>query len=102
MVFIDHCYSGGIGPELMGLSNSQYIYCTTTCTADGYGWDDPTHNNGAWTYYFLDFSWQSHFGNNAGQSMETVYDYAAANYNHSGGDAPMEFDGNTGSSFYMN
>jgi hypothetical protein len=101
-VFIDHCYSGGMGPELMGLSNSQYIYCTTTCTEDGYGWDDPTHQNGAWTYYFLDFSWQSHFGNNAGQSMETVFDYAAANYNHSGGDAPMEFDGNTGSSFTLN
>jgi hypothetical protein len=100
-VFIDHCYSGGMGPELMSLSNSQYIYCTTTCTEDGYGYDDSQHSNGAWTYYFLDYTWQSHFSGNQGQSMESIFDYAAANYPHSGGDAAMEFDGST-SSFYLN
>jgi hypothetical protein len=87
-VFIDHCYSGGMGPELMALSNSADIYCATTCTEDGYGWDDPTHNNGMWTYYFLDYAWQSHYSNNAGQSMESIFTYAHDNYSKSGGDEP--------------
>jgi hypothetical protein len=99
-VFIDHCYSGGMGPELMSLSISQYIYCATTCTEDGYGWDDPTHQNGMWTYYFLDYSWQSHFGNNPNQSMESIFDYAHDNYPKSGGDEPQEFDGSS-SYFYL-
>jgi hypothetical protein len=101
-VFIDHCYSGGMGPELMALSNSQYIYCTTTCTDDGYGYDDPTHNNGAWTYYFLDYSWQQHYGSDPYVSMETVFTYAHDNYPHTGGDEPQEFDGDTSSYFYLN
>jgi hypothetical protein len=100
-VFIDHCYSGGMGPELMALSNSDYIYVATTCTEDGYGWDDGTHQNGMWTYYFLDFAWQSHFGGNPSEPMETVFDYALANYPKSGGDTPQEFDGNTGAYFYL-
>ena len=100
-VFIDHCYSGGMGPELMALSNNDYIYCTTTCTDDGYGYDDPSHQNGAWTYYFLAYSWQSHYGGDAGDAMETVFDYALAAYPHSGGDTPQEFDGNSGSNFYL-
>jgi hypothetical protein len=97
-VFIDHCYSGGMGPELMALSISQYIYCTTTCTEDGYGYDDPTHQNGAWTYEFL----EKYLVGNPTWSMEYTYDQASASYPHSGGDACMEFDGNTGSSFYLN
>jgi hypothetical protein len=96
-VFIDHCYSGGMGPELMALSISNYIYCTTTCTEDGYGWDDPTHQNGAWTYEFL----EKYLAGNPTWSMEYTYDQASATYPHSGGDACMEFDGNTGSSFYL-
>jgi hypothetical protein len=100
-VFIDHCYSGGMGPELMSLSNNDYIYCTTTCTEDGYGYDDSSHQNGAWTYYFLEYSWINHYGGSASTSMETVFDYALSNYPHSGGDTPQEFDGYTGSSFYL-
>jgi len=100
-VLIDHCYSGGMGPEVMGLANKANIYMTTTCTENGYGYDDSAHLNGAWTYYFLAYSWQSHFGNNAHEEMEDVFDYALANYPYSGGDTPMEFDGNTGSYFYL-
>jgi hypothetical protein len=100
-VFIDHCYSGGMGPELMALSNSQYIYCTTTCTDDGYGYDDSQHQNGAWTYYFLAYSWQNYYGGDAGDNMEKVFTYAHNNYPHSGGDEPQEFDGNSGSYFYL-
>lgn len=94
MVFIDHCFSGGIGPELMSLS--QKIYCTTTCTEDGYGYDDPDHHNGAWTYEFLERYWV----NSPTSSAESIYDQASATYPHTGGDACMEFDGFTGS-FYL-
>ena len=93
LVFIDHCYSGGMGPELMNLS--QKIYCTTTCTEDGYGYDEPTHQNGAWTYEFLEKYWVG----SPTSSAESIYDQASASYPHSGGDACMEFDGFPGS-FY--
>ncbi|XEO77682.1 hypothetical protein WKT22_02712 [Candidatus Lokiarchaeum ossiferum] len=100
-VFIDHCYSGGIGPELMAMPNSNNVYCTTTCTEDGYGYDDSAHNNGAWTYYFLEYTLINHFGSSATTTMEAAFDYAASVYPHSGGDAPMEFDGNSGSYFTL-
>jgi hypothetical protein len=95
--FIDHCYSGGIGPEVMAMSNAQYVYCTTTCTEDGYGYDDSSHSNGAWTYEFLEKYWAS----SPSSSAESIYDQASASYPHNGGDACMEFDGNTGSYFYI-
>ncbi len=100
-VFIDHCYAGGMGPELMALPHADTIYVATTCTEDGYGYDDGTNHNGMWTYYFLDYSWQTHFTNNPDQSMESVFDYALANYPKSGGDTPQEFDGNAASAFYL-
>jgi hypothetical protein len=95
-VFIDHCYSGGMGPELMNMPNKATVYCTTTCTANGYGYDDSAHQNGAWTYEFLKYLVPS-----PTSSMESIFDQAAASYPHTGGDAPMEFDGNTGSYFYL-
>jgi hypothetical protein len=101
-IFVDHCYSGGLIPEIAALSISSYIYMTTTCTEDGYGWDDASHYNGMWTYYFLDYSWQSHYGNNPGQSMESVFTYAHDNYPKSGGDEPQQFDGNPGAIFTLN
>jgi hypothetical protein len=94
MVFVDHCYSGGLGPEL--LASHGTIYITTTCTEDGYGWDDPTHQNGAWTYEYFEKYWVG----NPTWSAEYVYDQASASYPHSGGDACMEFDGFSGS-FYI-
>jgi hypothetical protein len=96
-IFVDHCYSGGLGPEIMALSNKANIYMTTTCTQNGYGYDDPTHLNGAWTYYFL----ENYLVGHPTASMETCFDNAAAVYPYSGGDAPMEFDGSTTTSFYL-
>jgi hypothetical protein len=95
--FVDHCYSGGIGPEIMALGNKANIYMTTTCTANGYGYDYPTGSNGAWTYYFLELNLK----NSPSAAMETIFDAAAASYPYTGGDAPMEFDGNTGSAYYL-
>jgi hypothetical protein len=94
-VFVDHCYSGGLGPELMAAHDS--IYITTTCTEDGYGWDDGSHQNGAWTYEYFEKYWVD----NPGYSAEYVFDLASASYPHSGGDAAMEFDNFPGS-FYLN
>jgi hypothetical protein len=98
-VFIDHCYSGGLGPELMAMGNKAAVYCTTTCTANGYGYDEAT--NGAWTFTFLETTLISHFGSSTSTTMEAAFDYASANYNHSGGDAAMEFDGSTSSTFTL-
>jgi hypothetical protein len=95
-IFIDHCYSGGLGPEVMALTNNDYIYMTTTCTANGYGYDYPTGSNGAWTYFFL-----LDLVPSPNSSMEAIFDSASADYPYTGGDAPMEFDGLTTSSFYL-
>jgi hypothetical protein len=100
-ILIDHCYSGGMGPELMALGNKAYIYCTTTCTENGYGYDDSAHSNGAWTYEFLEKTWIGFYGGAVHTAMETIYTKAASTYPHTGGDACMAFDGNTGASFYL-
>jgi hypothetical protein len=100
-ILIDHCYSGGMGPELMALSNKGYIYCTTTCTEDGYGYDDTASSNGAWTYEFLEKTWIGFYGGAVHTAMETIYTKAASTYPHTGGDACMAFDGNTAVAFYL-
>ena len=94
-IFIDHCYSGGMGPELMALGNSEAIICHTTCTDDGYGWDSPDHQNGLWTAYFLEISWIQNFNSDPSIPVETVYSYAHSVYPKTGGDECMEFDGSS-------
>jgi hypothetical protein len=98
-VFIDHCYSGGLGPEIMAMGNKAKVWMTTTCTANGYGYDEPSSSNGAWTNQFIHVTLQQHFGSSASTTMEAAFTYAASGYSHTGGDAPMQFDGNTASSF---
>jgi hypothetical protein len=100
-ILIDHCYSGGIGPELMALSNAGSIFCTTTCTDNGYGYYEPSYSNGAWTYEFLEKTWIGFYGGAVHQSMESVYTKAASTYPLSGGDACIVFDGNTAAYFYL-
>jgi len=94
-IFIDHCYSGGFGPELMAMPNSNSVYCTTTCSDSGYGYDDGAHNNGMWTYYFVEYTLINHFGSNPSTTMEDAFDYALSVYPKSGADTPEEYDGNT-------
>ncbi|MHA1584621.1 MAG: Ig-like domain-containing protein, partial [Promethearchaeota archaeon] len=100
-VFIDHCYSGGFGPDLLNMANSANLYCTTTCTENGYGYDDSDHQNGMWTYYFVEYTLINHFGSSSGTYMEDAFAYASAAYPKSGGDTPQEFDGNSGSYFTL-
>ncbi len=94
-IFIDHCYSGGMGPELSSIGN---LYCATTCTEDGYGWDDGSHQNGMWTYWFLEAGLIGQFGSSASTTMEEAFDWASANYPYQppSSHAPMEFDYNPG------
>ncbi|MCF2137693.1 MAG: caspase family protein [Candidatus Thorarchaeota archaeon] len=100
-IFVDHCYSGGLIPEIQALSNAAHVYMTTTCTDNGYGYDDSTHQNGAWTYYFLEYGLINHYGSSTSTLMEDCFDYAVAAYPHSGGDTPQEFDGNTSVGFTL-
>jgi hypothetical protein len=98
-IFVDHCYSGGLGPEIMAMGNKAKVWMTTTCTANGYGYDEPSSSNGAWTNQFIHVTLQQHFGSSASTTMEAAFTYAASGYSHTGGDAPMQFDGNTSASF---
>ncbi|MHA1676212.1 MAG: hypothetical protein ACTSU6_03450 [Candidatus Njordarchaeales archaeon] len=98
-VFLSHCYSGGFGDDLMNLHNSKDIYLTTTCTADGKGYEEGLHQNSLWTYYFLEYSWQGHYDSDPQISMEAVFDYAHDHYPFGGNDEPQEYDGNTSESF---
>jgi hypothetical protein len=98
-IFIDHCYSGGLGPEIMAMGNKAKVWMTTTCTANGYGYDEPSSSNGAWTNQFVHITLEQHFADSPTTTMEAAFTYAASGYSHTGGDAPMQFDGNTGASF---
>ena len=100
-IFIDHCFSGGLIPEIQALSNSAKVYMTTTCTQNGYGYDDSSHLNGAWTYYFLEYGLISHFGSSTSTTMEACFTYSLAAYPYSGGDTPQKFDGNTSTGFTL-
>lgn len=100
-VFLDHCFSGGFGPDLMAMSNKAKVYLTTTCTANGYGYDDSSHQNGAWTYYFLQYTWINHYAAVPHTAMETIFSYALSVYPYGGGDTPQQYDGDTSNAFYL-
>ena len=101
-VFLDNCYSGGFGSELMSIDNSIHVYLTTTCTESGSGYDYPPESNGKWTYYFLEYSWQDEYESDVYASMEDVFDYAHDDYDPDYAiDEPQEFDGSPGSTFYL-
>jgi len=100
-VFLDHCYSGGFGDNLMGMPNKSHVYLTTTCTYRGYGYDEPAYKNGAWTYFFLEYTWINHYGAAPHTTMETIFSYAKAHYPYGGRDAPQQYDGDTTNAFYL-
>jgi hypothetical protein len=100
-IFVDHCYSGGLIPEIQACGNHAKVYMTTTCTQNGYGYDDSSHQNGAWTYYFLEYGLINHFGSSPSTTMESCFTYALAAYPYGGGDTPQKYDGNTSASFTL-
>ncbi|MCF2143097.1 MAG: caspase family protein [Candidatus Heimdallarchaeota archaeon] len=99
-IFLDHCYSGGMN-EVMDNANAANGYLTTTCTEKGYGYDMSEYENGAWTYFFLEYSWIGHYDGSMAISMEDIFAYALANYPYGGNDTPQEFDGDTSNPFYL-
>ncbi|NPD88711.1 MAG: hypothetical protein HGN29_08295 [Asgard group archaeon] len=101
-IFIDHCFAGGFGPDLMNLTNSEYIYFAAACTTKGMGWDAPEFNNGLWTYYFLEFTLIDYFNSKPRTTMEEAFAYASANFPyHTGVMIPEEYDGNLDQTFQL-
>jgi hypothetical protein len=83
-IFFDVCYSGGMNEAVDVNSN---IYMTTTCGPNGYGYDVPEYQNGAWTYWFLE---QGLVGQGITEAQE-CFDWASPQYPWGGGSAPCEF-----------
>lgn len=100
-IFIDHCYAGGF-QNVMFNDNAEKIYLATTCSDNGYGYDDPLHLNGAWTYWFLEYALIGELGGSA--SMEEAFDLAYPLFidiYRRPGDWPLEFDGSPNDPFYL-
>lgn len=98
VIFIDNCYSGGFLDEVVKLPN---VCCLTTCSKNGYGYDDSKHQNGAWTYCYLQKGLIETFKGNA--PIATVFSWAATNYaaisgNRGAGDQPQMVN-NLGNTF---
>lgn len=52
ILFFDNCFSGGLIPEVVG-DDPTLVCATSTCTENGYGFDDEQYKQGEWTYHFL-------------------------------------------------
>jgi len=88
-IFLDHCFSGGMN-ELFNNANAACFYMTTTCTADGYGYDVPTFLNGMWTYYYLERTLIGMGYTNLHDAFVVAHADAVAD-GYDGVDEPMEF-----------
>ncbi len=92
-VFFDSCHSGGMNQAV----TSSKRYMTTTCTGAGFGYDEPSYNNGAWAYWYLERGL-------VGQSFTTAeeaFNWASARYPYGGNDAPQQFDGDPATPFNL-
>ncbi|MFX1274356.1 MAG: hypothetical protein ACFFBP_01880 [Promethearchaeota archaeon] len=95
-VFLDSCYSGGFGPELMAIPNSRNVLCTTTCTDHGYGYQSYALESSLWTYYFMEHAWYTIYESSPSISLEQIYDTAHDVYPfQEGPDEPQLFDGSS-------
>ncbi|MFW9918542.1 MAG: caspase domain-containing protein [Candidatus Thorarchaeota archaeon] len=94
-VFLDHCFAGGFGDDLMAMPNSDNIYAAVTCDIMGMGWDAGEYNNGLWTYFFLEYTLIGVFEFDPRLDMETAFLVAESVYPYRGGaHHPQEYDGN--------
>jgi len=101
-VFLDHCFAGGFGDELMSMSNSENVYFLSTCDIMGMGWDAPEYNNGLWTYFFLEYTLIDVFDSDPRTELETAFAYAAAVYPYPrGAHHPQEYDGDLNRPFLL-
>ncbi len=86
-IFVDHCFAGGMD-ELFDNPNADCFYMTTTCTADGYGYDMSAYENGKWTYWYLEAGLVSE----GFTDLNLCFDWAHANYEfRHDRDEPLEF-----------
>ncbi len=101
-VFLDHCFAGGFGEELMAMSNSEDVYFASTCDIMGMGWDAGEYSNGLWTYFFLEYTLIQIFDSDPQTEMEIAFDIAADAYPYPrGAHHPQEYDGDPLSSFLL-
>jgi len=101
-VFIDHCNSGHFCNELSTMPNAANVFVATTCTINGYGYDDSGSKNGAFTNWFLNKGLRNgQSGNATNQNMEANFKWVDDNYPYTGNDNPCMFDGNTSKLFYL-
>ena len=101
-IFIDHCFAGGFGPDLLALPNGQSIYLAAACTDKGMGWDAYDYENGLWTYFFLEYTLINYYNSHPKTTMEKAFDYALSEFQyHTGVMVPQEFDGNLDQFFVL-
>jgi len=101
-IFLDHCFAGGFGDELMSMPNSENVYFASTCDIMGMGWDAGEFQNGMWTYFFLEYTLIGIFDSDPRTEMEIAFEIAAASYPFSGGaHHPQEYDGDLNHSFLL-
>jgi len=104
-VFVDHCNSGHFCNELSTMPNANKVFVTTTCTINGYGYDDAPHKNGRWTYWFLEAGLlgPSSYGDGPSghKDIEGNFQWAHDNYGKTGNDEPQKYDGDSSTLFYL-
>ena len=101
-VFLDHCFAGGFGEELMSMPNSKNVYFASTCDIMGMGWDAYEYENGLWTYFFLEYTLINAFDSDPKTAMETAFVYAIADYPYPrGAHHPQEYDGDPDRPFLL-
>ena len=101
-VFLDHCFAGGFGEELMGMPNSENVYFASTCDIMGMGWDAGEYQNGMWTYFFLEYTLIDIFDSDPRTELEIAFDIAAAAYPFPrGAHHPQEYDGDPVNTFLL-
>ena len=101
-VFLDHCFAGGFGEELMNMPNSENVYFASTCDIMGMGWDVGEYQNGMWTYFFLEYTLVGIFNSEPRTAMESVFDIAEAVYPYpKGAHHPQEYDGDPNNTFLL-
>ncbi len=101
-VFLDHCFAGGFGDDLMAMPNADNVYVAVTCDIMGMGWDAGEYSNGLWTYFFLEYTLIGVFDSDPRTDMESAFLIAESVYPYPrGAHHPQAYDGDTTSLFYL-
>ncbi len=95
-LFFDCCNSGSFGDEFPDANT----YTAQACRTYEYSLDDPSLQNGGFTWSFLTSGLVGHPTYSTEQAFTTAYNYCSTMY---GGQSyhPVEDDGNSGEAFYL-